>query len=233
MAKTTAVATRRKANHAGKDYAAPRKMELAYQTDALMQHGVFPKEFVIYYPTPPHPEVGGEIEGSVDIGTTRTFINAMTLLESYGKEGRRGSTIRIIMNCYGGDEYQGMAVYDTIRQSKFDVTIEGRGAVMSMGVFIMQAANRRLLSANARLMVHSGTWGDAGEQHFENHMRAAEEGMKLKDIYLDILWKKIKEKKPKFSREKMEELLKFDKFMSAREAVSYGLADYVVRPTQK
>ncbi|MGB3922117.1 MAG: ATP-dependent Clp protease proteolytic subunit [Minisyncoccia bacterium] len=232
MAKTTATASRRKANQGGRDYAAPRKMELAYQTDALMQHGVFPKEFVIYYPTPPHPEVGGEIEGSVDEGTTRTFINAMTLLESYGKEGRRGSTIRIIMNCLGGDEYQGMAVYDTIRQSKFDVTIEGRGAVMSMGAFIMQSADRRLLSANARVMVHSGTWG-AGEHHYENYIRFAKEAEKLKDIYLEVLWKKIKERKPKFTREKMEELLRFDKFMSAREAVSYGLADYVIRPTQK
>ncbi len=224
------VATRRKRAEEKKDHAATQRMGLEYQSDSAIQHGILHKARIIYYPTPPHPEVGGDSEGVVNIGSTRVFINAMNLIESYSKPK---AEIRVIINCLGGDEYQGMAVYDTIRQSKHPVMIEGRGQIMSMGVFILQAGARRLLSENARLMVHVGTWGDAGEMHSTDHARNAREGVRLKNIYRDVLWKRIKEKHPDYSLEQIKNLIKHDKYLSATEAVELGLADEIIQPAQK
>lgn len=224
------VAIRRKRAEEKKDHAATQKMGLEYQSDSAIQHGILHKTRTIYYPTPPHPEVGGESEGAVDIGSTRVFINAMNLIESYSKPR---AEIRVIINCLGGDEYQGMAVYDTIHQSRHPVVIEGRGQIMSMGVFILQAGTRRLLSKNARLMVHEGTWGDAGEQHSRDNTRSAREGRKLKNIYRDVLWGRIKEKNPNYSRREIDNLIMFDRYFSAIEAVELGLADEIIQPAQK
>ena len=223
-----------KRSQARGDQVAVQKMEMPYQSDLLMQLGIFPKTSTLYYPTPPHPEVGGDDEGVVDIGSTRVFINAMNLLESYGKLGKRGTKIKIIINCVGGDEYQGMAVYDTIRQSKFPVIIEGRGQIMSMGVFILQAAKKgnRFLSESARLMIHEGTWG-AGEMHSRDSTRSAREGDRLKIIYRDVLWARIKEKHPKYSLEQIKKLILFDTYLSAKKAVELGLADEIIKPAQK
>lgn len=197
------------------------KMEPVHQSEFFFNNGLLLATRTIYYPTPPYPNVGGEEEGNVDIGSARVFMKSMEILKYTG--GPK-APIKIILNTEGGDEYQGMAVYDTIGSTGTPVTIEGRGAVMSMGVFILQAGTERVLQPNARLMVHYGSWGGA-EHHSKDHTRSERENRKLRIIYRDVLWTRIKERKPDYTLKQMDKLLAFDTYLSAPQAIELGLAD--------
>jgi len=184
------------------------------------------KERVIYYPTPAHSAQGNaDAEGQVDIESTRVFIKTLELMASYHKPG---SDLRIIMNCEGGDQYQGMAVYDAIRRSPLCVTIEGRGVIMSMGVYILQAAKNghRILSPSSRLMIHEGS-GGVGDDHPSNVTSNTRELALLTKLYTDVIWSRVREKHPSYSRKRFANKMKFDWFLSAQEAVDLGVADKI------
>jgi len=137
-----------------------------------------------------------------------------------------GNTITIIMNNYGGDEYYGMAIYDAIKQCKNRTIIEATGYVMSMGALILQAADERIMAPNATMMIHYGS------MYFEGHSldmkMASKENDRLCKMIEDILLKRIKKKNPDYTREKLQELMKFDKFLTAKEAIKLGLADKLI-----
>ena len=84
-------------------------------------------------------------------------IKALHILDSTAPTGDK--PITVIMNNPGGDEYHGMAIYDAIKSCKNHVTIVVFGMAMSMGSIILQAADKRVMSANSRVMIHYGTWG--------------------------------------------------------------------------
>jgi len=197
------------------------KMEPAYQSEFFFNNGLLLATRTIYYPTPPYPNVGGEEEGSVDIGSARIFMKSMEILKHTGSPK---TPIKIILNTLGGDEYQGMAVYDTIRSMETPVSMEGRGAVMSMGVFILQAGTERILQPSARLMIHYGSWGGV-EVHSKDFDALATENKILRDIYRDVLLARIREKHPTFTIDDLDQKLRFDTYMSALEAIELGLAD--------
>jgi len=206
-----------------------KDMDAANQFDCIMKYGVLPRTHTVYYPTAPDTEQGKESsEGEVNTGTTRLFIKGMLFLQSFA---RPGTKITVVMNCYGGDEYQGIAVHNAIqtaRKAGYPVEIFAMGAVMSMGVYILQAAETgyRVLSPGTRLMIHEGTWG-FGEDHASNVERTNREGMLMKRIYTDVIWRRVQEKHPKYSRKKFAAKMRFDWYMSAEEAVRMGLADRI------
>jgi len=137
--------------------------------------------------------------------------------------------ITILMNNPGGDEYHGMGIYDAITTCRSHVTIKVFGHAMSMGSLILQAADERLLSPNARIMMHYGTAAVPGlaNMHSKDFDRWAEENKKLnkwmEDLYLD----KIRKKKPGFTRKRLQDRINFDYFCYADEAVELGLADRI------
>lgn len=92
------------------------------------------------------------------------FIKAMHLLHESG-----GAPIKILMNTIGGCVYSGFAIYDCIKTSPCEVTIEVIGSAMSMGAYILQGADVRVIYPNAVIMLHDGTESiDAGVRSFEN-----------------------------------------------------------------
>lgn len=92
------------------------------------------------------------------------FVKAMHLLHEAGS-----GPIKILMNTIGGCVYSGFAIYDSIKTSPCEVTIEVIGSAMSMGAFILQAADIRVIYPNAVIMLHDGNESiDAGVRSFEN-----------------------------------------------------------------
>ncbi len=184
----------------------------------LMDEGVDPVARIII--------LGHDEEDSEEAGTSwkmqRRLARAITLLEQKNSE-----PITIEMNNWGGDEYHGLAIYDRIKVSSCKVTIEAYGHCMSMGSWIMQAADKRIMSPNATMMLHYGTWGE----HLDWNQAEAfhKEGIRLNTLMEDTYLPKIKEVKPKFSRSQLKaKLIAHDWYLSAQEAVEWGLADEVM-----
>ena len=206
-----------------------RDMEAASQFDCFMKYGVLPKQRTIYYPTAADTEQGKESsEGEVNISTTRLFIKGMLFLQSFSNPG---SSLTVIMNCLGGDEYQGIAVHNAIQaaeRSGYTVIIRAMGVVMSMGVYILQAARtgNRILAPGTRLMIHEGTWG-YGEDHASNVERTNKEGRLMKKLYTDAIWERVHEKLPEYSKKRFASKMRFDWYLSAQEAIELGLADTI------
>lgn len=135
--------------------------------------------------------------------------------------------ITILMLNYGGEVTAGMAIYDAIRLCRSHVTIKVFGCANSMGSIILQAADRRLLAPHSEVMIHYGSTGYPADHplNIRNQHKHAE---RFDKWMIDMYLKKIREKKPRFSKKQCEELVKFDQYMTPTEAIEYGLADEII-----
>lgn len=169
----------------------------------------------------------GATFGGVDDDLAQNMIKSLHILDSAAPNGDK--PITIIMNNPGGDEYHGMAIYDAIKACHNEVIIKVFGHAMSMGSIILQAADEgnRIMAPNSMMMIHYGTWAPP-EDHPKNVYSWAEEGKRFDKWMIDLYLKKIREKHPKFTRKKVDEMCNFDKFITAKQAVELGLADEIL-----
>jgi len=162
-------------------------------------------------------EVG---ESGVDYAMAERVIKNLHFLD------RSEGEITIIMNNIGGDVYHGMAIFDAIKACENEVTIIAYGHAMSMGSVIMQAADTRIMTPNARMMLHYGYGGH--NDHLKNLYKHIDELKKLDKIINQIYLEKIKEKKPRFTMKQLEEKMNFDWFLDAKESIEFGLCDKIL-----
>jgi ATP-dependent Clp protease protease subunit len=131
--------------------------------------------------------------------------------------------ISLYINSPGGVVTAGLAIYDTMQFLKCDITTYCVGQAASMGAVLLAAGTpkKRYALPNARIMIHQplgGAQGQATDIHIQ-----AQEIMRMKQILNGIL--------ANHSGRSIEDLEKDtdrDNFMSAAEAVEYGLVDEVV-----
>lgn len=163
--------------------------------------------------------LGGEVEE----GMAERFLKGMMLLESKSKE-----PITVIINSGGGDEYHGLAIYDAIAASPCHVTVKMYGHAMSMGSWIPQAADERLMSASATIMIHYGSWG--GYEMESIHVRSMhKENERLTKAMEQEYLRRIREKHPDFPLSRLRKWLTEERYITAEEAVELGLADRIIR----
>jgi ATP-dependent Clp endopeptidase proteolytic subunit ClpP len=150
---------------------------------------------------------------------SRTMIHRV----SSGTPGTRGSVTA------------GLAIYDTMQFIKPDVSTIVLGQACSMGSFLAQAGakGKRFVLPESRTMIHrvsSGTPGTRGSVHvqelqFEDAVRAMGESKRLNERLTQLY---VKHNTAGKKYEELFETMKFDTFLSAEEAVAYGLADKVI-----
>lgn len=148
------------------------------------------------------------------------FIKGMAIL------GIKNDPIHILMNNMGGDEYHGLAIYDVIATSPCHVTITVYGSAMSMGSWILQAADERVMAQNATLMLHYGAWGY--EDHVKYFRILAKEGERLNALMEETYLERIRQVDKKFPLRKMRKMLEDETYMTAQEALELGLIDKVL-----
>ena len=163
-------------------------------------------------------------EQGVDFAMAERMVKGLHLLDAAAVAGDK--PITILMNNPGGDEYHGLAIFDAIKSCHNEVNIIVYGMAMSMCSIIFQAADERIMAPNSRMMIHYGTWGI--EDHPKIVYKRAEEGKKWDKWMVDMYLEKIREKHPKFTRKKVDDLCNFDSFFTAQESVDIGLADRVL-----
>jgi ATP-dependent protease ClpP protease subunit len=161
--------------------------------------------------------IGGEINAQ----TAEYAIKGILLLK-----GR--PELSIILNTEGGDVTHGLAIYDTLKScGETEVTITVVGECYSIGAWILQAGDRRVISPNAELMIHTGT--DSFEkEHLKTLRNWVEFGRRREKVEEDIILDRIKEKHPTYTRSRLKKLLDFDTLLTAQGAVDLGLADEVL-----
>lgn len=143
--------------------------------------------------------------------------------------------ISFYINSPGGSVSDGLAIYDTMQFIKPDVHTIVIGQACSMGSFLAQAGakGKRFVLPESRTMIHrvsSGTPGTRGSVHvqelqFEDSKRAFEESQRINKRLTELY---VRHNTAGKTYEEFYELMKFDTFLSAQEAVNMGLADKIV-----
>lgn len=133
--------------------------------------------------------------------------------------------ISLFINSPGGVVTAGMAIYDTMQFIKPNVATYVMGQACSMGSLLAQAgtAGKRFMLPNARHMIHQPSGGARGQA--TDIQIQAEEILKMKKNLTDI-YVKHNSKGKTFAQFAAD--MERDKFMSAQEALDYGLVDHIV-----
>lgn len=193
--------------------------------ELFMDHDIDLETSTLYLGSASYHE-SSENETGTDFHMAERAIKGLYLLDKKTTNG-----ITIIMNNLGGDKYHGLAVYDAIQACNNHVKIIAMGYCMSMGAIIMQAADERVLSKNARMMIHYGTWS-CGD-HPKILYKWAEESKKYDALMRNIFIEKIKIANPSITLRKLDKMLDFDTIYNAKEAVAAGLADSIMSKMYK
>ena len=160
------------------------------------------------------------LDTDVNEHSASLLVAQLLFLESQGNED-----ITMFINSPGGVVTAGMAIYDTMQFIKPDVSTVVMGQACSMGSLLATAGapGKRKMLPNARHMIHQPS-GGAGGQATDMEIQV-EEILKMKknltQIYVDH---NSKGKTFEQFRHDMER----DKFMSAQEALEYGLIDEII-----
>ena len=170
------------------------------------------------------------LDSEVDEHSSSILVAQLLFLESQGNED-----ITFFINSPGGSVTAGLAIYDTMQFIKPDVATYVMGQACSMGSFLAQAgaAGKRHILPEARTMIHrvsSGTPGTRGSVHvqeleFEDAKRSFEESVRINKRLTELY---VKHNTAGKTYEQLYEVMKFDTFLGADEAVAYGLADKVI-----
>ncbi|MEA3248823.1 MAG: ATP-dependent Clp endopeptidase proteolytic subunit ClpP [Patescibacteria group bacterium] len=152
--------------------------------------------------------------------TANIVIAQLLFLESQDKT----KDIKLYVNSPGGSVTAGLAIYDTMQYIKPDVATICVGMAASMGAVLLAAGEKgkRFSLPNAEVMIHQ-VMGGAEGQATDIKIRA-ERILKMKDLLNKILAKHTGQK-----FEKVEKDADRDYFMTAEEAVKYGLVDKIIK----
>jgi ATP-dependent Clp protease protease subunit len=171
------------------------------------------------------------LNGPVEDNMSNLIVAQLLFLESEDPD----KDINLFINSPGGGVTAGLAIYDTMQFIKPDIATYVMGQACSMGSFLAQAGakGKRFVLPEARTMIHrvsSGTPGTSGSVHvqdlqFEDAKRSFEESKRINERLTELY---VKHNTAGKTYDEMFESMKFDTFLSAAQAVEYGLADKII-----
>jgi ATP-dependent Clp protease protease subunit len=171
------------------------------------------------------------LDTDVNEHSASVIVAQLLFLESENSE----KDISLFINSPGGLVTAGLAIYDTMQFIRPDVATYVIGQAASMGSFLAQAGakGKRHVLPESRTMVHrvsSGTPGTRGSVHvqelqFEDAKRTYEESQRINKRLTELY---VRHNTAGKTYDELFETMKFDTFLSAEQAVEYGLADKVI-----
>ena len=158
------------------------------------------------------------LNGPVNDMISNLIVSQLLFLESENPE----ADINLYINSPGGAVTSGMAIYDTMQYIKPDVSTIVMGQAASMGSLLSCAGakGKRYMLPHARHMIHQPLGGASGQA--TDVQIQVEELMRWKETLIEV-YAKHTGKSSAILKQDMER----DNFMSATEAVEYGLADII------
>lgn len=160
------------------------------------------------------------LDTDVNEHSASLLVAQLLFLESQGNDD-----IHFFINSPGGVVTAGMAIYDTMQFIKPDVSTIVMGQACSMGSLLATAGakGKRKMLPNARHMIHQPSGGARGQA--TDMQIQVEEILKMKKSLTEIY---VKHNSKGKTFEQFSVDMERDKFMSAQEALEYGLIDEIV-----
>lgn len=157
--------------------------------------------------------------GPVNDATANLVVAQLLFPESENPD----KDISLYINSPGGSVYAGMAIYDTMQFVKPDVSTLCTGLAASMGAFLLAAGKKgkRFTLPNSRIMIHQPSGGAQGQA--SDIQIQAREILDLRERLNRILAENTGQPVERIALDTER-----DNFMSAEDAVSYGLVDKVM-----
>ena len=161
------------------------------------------------------------LDTDVNEHSASIIVAQLLFLESQGNDD-----IQFYINSPGGVITAGMAIYDTMQFIKPQVSTIVMGQACSMGSFLAQAgaAGKRYMLPSARHMIHQPSGGARGMQ--SDIEIQYKEITKMKQILTQLY---VEHNTAGKTYEEFERDMDRDTFMSAQEALAYGLCDEIVK----
>jgi ATP-dependent Clp protease protease subunit len=160
------------------------------------------------------------LDTDVNEHSASLIVAQLLFLESQGNDD-----IHFFINSPGGVVTAGMAIYDTMQFIRPDVSTIVMGQACSMGSLLATAGapGKRKMLPNARHMIHQPSGGARGQA--TDMEIQVEEILKMKKNLTEIY---VKHNSKGKTFEQFKNDMERDKFMSAEEALAYGLIDEIV-----
>ena len=161
------------------------------------------------------------LDTDVEEHSASLIVAQMLFLESENPD----KDISLYINSPGGSVTAGMAIYDTMQFIKPDVQTIVMGQACSMGSLLASsgAKGKRFILPNARHMIHQPSGGSRGQA--TDMLIQVTEILKMKQVLTEIY---VKHNSAGKTFEQFTADMERDNFMSAQEAVDYGLADKIL-----
>ena len=161
------------------------------------------------------------INGGISTEMSHVIVAQLLFLESENPD----KDISLYINSPGGEVTAGMAIYDTMQFIKPDVQTIVMGQACSMGSLLAQAGakSKRMILPMARHMIHQPSGGSRGQA--TDMLIQVTEILKMKQVLTEIY---VRHNSAGKTFEQFTADMERDNFMSAQEAVDYGLADKIL-----
>lgn len=160
------------------------------------------------------------LSGEINDSLANIVISELLYLDNQNNED-----IYLYINSPGGSITSGMSVYDTMNFINSKVITIGLGMCASMAAFLLSSGNTRYALPNTEIMIHQPIGGAQGQA--TDIKIAAERIIKLKSKLNKILAKNTKQNISKITKDTER-----DNFLSAEEALEYGLIDKIVKKNE-
>lgn len=161
------------------------------------------------------------LNGPIEDYMANLIVAQILFLESENPD----KDINLFINSPGGVVTAGMSIYDVMQFVKCDIATYVMGQACSMGSLLATAgaAGKRSMLPNARHMIHQPSGGARGQA--TDMAIQVEEILKMKKTLTDIY---VKHNSKGKSFEQLTADMERDKFMTAQEALDYGLIDKII-----
>ncbi len=156
------------------------------------------------------------LTGEINDNLANIVISELLYLDNLSNED-----IYLYINSPGGSITAGLSIYDTMNFINSNVCTIGIGMCASMAAFLLSSGSIRYALPNTEVMIHQPLGGAQGQA--TDLKIAAERIIKLKEKLNKILAKNTKQ-----TIKKIYEDTERDNFLSAEEALNYGLIDKII-----
>lgn len=160
------------------------------------------------------------LSGEINDSVANIVVSELLYLDNINHDD-----IYLYINSPGGSITSGMSIYDTMNFVSSKVITIGLGMCASMAAFLLSSGNTRLALPNTEIMIHQPIGGAQGQA--TDIKIAAERIIKLKEKLNKILAKNTKQ-----DIKKITEDTERDNFLSADEALEYGLIDKIINKNE-
>lgn len=159
------------------------------------------------------------INGLIDDLTANSVIAQLLFLDSQDSE----KAISLYINSPGGSVTAGMAIHDTMRYIKAPVHTIGIGLAVSMGALLLASGNTRSVLPHTKVMIHQPLVSRVFGGKETDIKILAKDLTNTRRMVSEILAERCKK-----SIETVEQDIENDRYMSAQEALDYGICDSII-----